>query len=198
MPDDRRNLLVQVAAEEFASEGYVNASLNRIIDKCGMSKSSFYYVIASKSDLFDFVVRDLIDRVRRVVDIPPPERFAGGGFWQAVAEFYAQLLLVAQRDQTFLTLGRMFYSGAPEHAAGPVTDTWAAVREWLHGLLRAGRGCSAVREDLPEALQYGLTLSILRAFDEWTITHYDEFAPADLELLADAQFATIRRVLEAR
>jgi AcrR family transcriptional regulator len=198
MSDARRTLLVQVAAAEFASEGYSNASLNRIIDKCGISKSSFYYVIDSKSDLFDFVVRDLIDRVRRSIAIAPSEQFAGPGFWHAVAEFYAQLLLVAQRDQTLLTLGRMFYSGAPERATGPVADTWAAVREWLHGLLRSGRGCGAVREDLPETLQYSLTLSILRTFDEWTITHYEEFAPADLELLADAQFATIRRVLEAR
>ena len=195
MPAARRSLLVQAAAHEFASNGYVNASLNRIIETCGMSKSSFYYVIPSKSDLFDFVVGDLIERVRSIVDVPRPETFAGDDFWPALADFCARLQTVAERDEAFLTLGRMFYCDAPESATGPVADTWAAVREWLYDLLRTGRRCGAVRDDLPEALQLRVTLRILQVFDEWTVAHHGQLDPGGLSALADAQFATIRRVL---
>jgi hypothetical protein len=53
-----------------------------------------------------------------------------------------------------------------------------------------------VRDDLPEALQYRLVFGILQVFDQWTVEHYQDFAPADLRGLAQTQFATIRRVLE--
>jgi hypothetical protein len=37
---------------------------------------------------------------------------------------------------------------------------------------------------------------ILQVFDEWTVAHFEEFRQEDMRALADAQFATLRRVLE--
>jgi AcrR family transcriptional regulator len=196
MPADRRRLLVSVAADEFASAGYEDASLNRIIARSGMSKSSFYYVISSKSELFDFVLQQLIDEVGGKIAVPRPEEFAGDQFWPRIASFFSELVLMSQREQAFSTLGRLFYSEAPEGAQGTVIGTLAAVRTWVESVLRVGRGCGAVRDDLPEALQCSLVIRILQVFDEWTMRHYDEFAPADLGRLADAQFGTIRRLLD--
>lgn len=196
MPDDRRRQLVHVAATEFAAAGYGAASLNRIIGICGMSKSSFYYFVPSKADLFEFVVGELIATVGAALTIPGPQDFSGAQFWPRLAQFYAELLAVAQREPAFLTLGRMFYSDAPQDAAGAVNRTWAAVQDWLHGVLAVGRRSGAVRGDLPDALQYNLILRILQVFDEWTVAHYEALPSADLAALADAQFATVRRVLE--
>jgi AcrR family transcriptional regulator len=195
MPADRRRRLVEVASAEFASEGYKHASLNRIIDKCGLSKSSFYYFIPSKAELFDFVVRELIDQVTTIITIPDPAEFADRDFWRRVEEFFSGLVVTSQQD-AFLTLGRMFYSEAPDAAKTSVSGTLAAVRTWVEDLLRVGRRSGAVREDLPEALQYSLVFRILQVFDQWTVEHYQDFGPADLRALADAQLATIRRVLE--
>jgi AcrR family transcriptional regulator len=196
MDADRRRLLVSVAADEFASAGYNDASLNRIIARCGMSKSSFYYFIPSKNDLFDFVVRELIDEVGKGLEIPEAGKFAGDDYWRRVQELFTHMVRVAEGHQSFATLGRMFYSDAPEGAKGAVSGTLAAVRKWVEELLRVGRRSGAVRNDLPEALQFSLVMGILQVFDEWTVGHYDDFTPADLRLLGDAQFATIRRVLE--
>jgi AcrR family transcriptional regulator len=196
MPADRRRRLVEVASAEFASEGYEHASLNRIIDLCGMSKSSFYYFLPSKAELFDFVVRELVAEVATNITIPVPTEFAGRGFWPQVEKFFSGLVLTSQRQEAFLTLGRMFYSEAPNAAKTSVSGVLASVRTWVEDVLRVGRRSGAVRGDLPQALQYGLVLRILQVFDEWTVAHYEDFAPADLRALAGAQFATIRRVLE--
>jgi AcrR family transcriptional regulator len=196
MPPERRRRLVEVAATEFALQGYEHASLNRIIDSCGMSKSSFYYFLPSKAELFDFVVRELVDEVASNITIPEPAEFVGRGFWPRLEEFFSGLVRASQQQDAFLTLGRMFYSDAPDAATTSVSGTLASVRTWVEGVLRIGRQSGAVRDDLPEALQYGLVFGILRVFDQWTVEHYQDFAPADLRGLADAQFATIRRVLE--
>lgn len=195
MAPDRRRRLVEVASAEFASEGYEHASLNRIIDRCGLSKSSFYYFLASKAELFDFVIHELVEEVAKNIAIPDPAEFAGVGFWSRLEAFFSSLV-VASRQEAILTLGRLFYSEAPGAAKTSVTGALASTRAWVDEVLRVGRRSGAVRDDLPEGLQYGLVFRILQLFDEWTVEHYQDFAPADLLALADAQFATIRRVLE--
>lgn len=188
--------MVAVAAAEFAAAGYREASLNRIIAKSGMSKSSFYYVIESKDELFEFVMAELIADIANVVEIPDPEQFGGPDYWSQVETFFAQLVEVSQREESALTLGRMFYSDAPGGAGTASAGVLAAVRHWVEQTLRVGRRCAAVRDDLPEALQCSLVLRILQVFDEWTVAHFDEFAPENLDQLAAAQFATVKRVLE--
>jgi AcrR family transcriptional regulator len=196
MDPERRRRLVEVAAAEFASTGYEATSLNRIIDACGMSKSSFYYVLSSKADLFEFVVRELLDIVAETISIPEPEEFAGRMFWPRLERFFADLVVVAQTHESFLTVGRMFYSAGPSAATGTVGDTMAAVRTWVEELLLVGRASGSVIDDLPEALQVTLAFRVIQVFDEWTVAHYTEIPPGQLGALADAQFATIRRMLE--
>ncbi|RAV11974.1 TetR/AcrR family transcriptional regulator [Mycolicibacterium sp. GF69] len=195
MPAARRRRLIEVAAAEFGSAGYEHASLNRIIDRCGMSKSSFYYVLSSKADLYEFVVRELIADVAADIDVVAPEEFARDEFWPRLERFFASLTQVSQREQKFLLLGRMFYLQAPDPARTAVSGALEAVQDWVQEVLRVGRRCGAVRTDLPQSLQAELIFRLLQVFDEWTIAHYDEFADSFLAELADAQFATIRRTL---
>ncbi|BBY93138.1 hypothetical protein MGALJ_28070 [Mycobacterium gallinarum] len=185
-----------MSAAEFASAGYANASLNRIIEACDMSKSSFYYVLSSKAQLFEFVVRELVETVAGTITFPKPEEFAGRMFWPRLERFFAELVVASQTQESFLTLGRMFYSRSPSAEHGTVGDTMAAVRTWVEELLLIGRTSGAVSDDLPQALQVSLTFSVIQVFDEWTIAHYDEIPPAEIGALANAQFTTIRRMLE--
>jgi AcrR family transcriptional regulator len=196
MDAERRRLLVRIAADEFASAGYDDASLNRIIARSGMSKSSFYYVLPSKNELFDFVLRELTADVGGKIAVPDPDEFAGDEFWPRLTEFFAELVRASEREHAFLTLGRLFYRQAAQDAQGVVSGTLAAVRTWVENVLRVGRSCGAVRDDLPESLQCSLVFRILQVFDEWTIHHYDEFTPGQLGRLADAQFGTIRRLIQ--
>ncbi|KUI04402.1 TetR/AcrR family transcriptional regulator [Mycobacterium sp. IS-3022] len=195
MPAARRQRLVEVAATEFGSAGYEQASLNRIIERCGMSKSSFYYVLSSKAELYEFVVRELITDVAADIPVVAAEEFAGEQFWPRLERFFTDLVLVSQRQQKFLLLGRMFYLQAPDPARSAVSGALDAVRDWVQEVLRIGRRCGAVRTDLPEPLQAELIFRILQVFDEWTLAHYDDFPVTALPELADAQFATIRRTL---
>jgi AcrR family transcriptional regulator len=80
MRPEKRAALIEAAAREFASRTFEEASLNRIISTCGMSKSSFYHVVDSKDDLFALVVADLAAAARRFWAPPAPETFSDG-FW---------------------------------------------------------------------------------------------------------------------
>lgn len=197
MPAARRRRLVQVAALEFAESGYPGASLNRIIADCGMGKSSFYYLFASKSELFEFVTAELIAEAASRWTAPDPADFPGTQFWQRTTDVFAEFLRVSEQHEAFLLLGRLFYSDAPGSAKTTVGGALAAVEDWVRRALAEGRRCGAVRDDLPEDLQYRLTVGVLRLFDEWTVAQHDRIAADALQRLAGAQFATLRRMLAA-
>lgn len=196
MPPQRRRLLVRTAAREFASAGYERASLNRIIKACGLSKSSFYHVIASKRDLFDLTIRDLTDALTATTHIPRPADFAKD-FWPNAERLFEELAATAQHNESFVALGRMFYlSGTPDDARNAVAETLASIEAWLRDVLVAGRISAAVRDDLPVSLQSRLVFAVLRTLDEWTLANSDTLSPHEISLLLRAELATIRRILE--
>ena len=50
-PAEKREAVLDAAANEFATHGYDNASVNRILLAAGFSKGSFYYYFDDKLDL---------------------------------------------------------------------------------------------------------------------------------------------------
>lgn len=196
MATARRQLLVRTAATEFAAAGYDSASLNRIIRKCGLSKSSFYHVIASKEELFSLVVADLSGSLVGEIEVPAPELFAGGNFWPAVDELFDRTMRALQSDDVYACLGRMYYlPGAPGTDGSQVGSALASVASWVRALLDVGRGSGAVRTDLPVELQSRLLLTVLRALDEWAVSQLEVIPPEQWAELMQAQKAAIRRLL---
>ena len=59
-----RDALIEAAIEEFASVGYGKASINRILERAGMSKGQFYHHFPTKQALYLGLVELMIDRKR--------------------------------------------------------------------------------------------------------------------------------------
>lgn len=191
MPAARRRQLVLAAAEEFAAHGFEQASVNRILAACGMSKSSLYHVVDSKADLLDLVVRDLAGSIAGHWAPPAPADFATD-FWGTAARLITELGAVAQTDPDLSLLGRVFYLSADS----PATDqVFAAMRSWLDGVLAAGRDSGEVDDRLPADLQAHVVFAVLRAFDEWTLRHVDDVDEQFVGGLVDHQLRALRRLL---
>ncbi|MFC7549172.1 TetR/AcrR family transcriptional regulator [Plantactinospora sp. GCM10030261] len=196
MAPQRRRQLIETAAREFANAGYEQASLNRIIRVCSMSKSSFYYYVSAKQELFDLVVEELAAALARDLDPPAPAEFASGDFWARVGDVLDRLAEIAGRDPAALLLGRMFHlPGAPTGADSALGRAWGAVQGWLDQTLAVGRSVGAVRDDLPASLQGRATMALLRTFDEWSLAHLAELSPVDALRLGRAQLDGLRRFL---
>lgn len=197
MPVERRRHLVRTAAAEFAAAGYDRASLNRIIQACGLSKSSFYHYLSSKEQLFGLVVADLSGTLVSQVEIPSPEEFVQDGFWPTVDELFDRLMVTLQEDEAYAALGRMFYlTDVPDDADNAVGRALASVESWVQGVLTAGRDAGSIRTDLPVALQAHLVFAVLRALDEWSVGHLDSLPATELPGVMAAQKGVLRRMLE--
>ena len=56
LPEDKRQLILDTAIDEFAEFGYDKASINRIVEKTGIAKGSFYQYFEDKKDLFKYLI----------------------------------------------------------------------------------------------------------------------------------------------
>jgi len=56
LSEKKRNLIENVALNEFAEHGFDNASINRIVEKADIAKGSFYQYFEDKGDLYKHIL----------------------------------------------------------------------------------------------------------------------------------------------
>lgn len=56
LPEEKRNLILDLAIEEFAENDYPQASISKIVERAGIAKGSFYQYFDDKRDLFLFLL----------------------------------------------------------------------------------------------------------------------------------------------
>ena len=61
----RREMILKAAAEEFALQGFANATLERIGERIGLSKASLYYYVSSKEQLLALILEQVTSRIAK-------------------------------------------------------------------------------------------------------------------------------------
>lgn len=56
LPDEKRDIIINAAVDEFIEYGLENASTNRIVANSGISKGSFYQYFEDKQDVFLYLL----------------------------------------------------------------------------------------------------------------------------------------------
>ncbi|MDN6176273.1 MAG: TetR/AcrR family transcriptional regulator [Brevibacterium sp.] len=204
MPTAKRQALVFAAAEEFASHPFEQASLNRIIASCRMSKSSFYHVIESKESLLTLVV----DRLRSDAALdwaPPSPADFTSDFWATAAHVFDDALRVWPHSRALELLWRIVHANRDDPAVSSLGTSFEA---WVASTLQVGRDAGAIDSACPIELQCLAVATLLTAFDEWALRQTDDAlrqtddkdrprGGGDLESAAAQQFRLLRRLLEA-
>jgi AcrR family transcriptional regulator len=178
---DRKRLLLEAAAAEFAAHGYEAASFNRIIERAGTSKGAIYYYFEDKADLYATVVRDAVARLVASCGPLPPVTDAAS-FWEAVGELGRMGMAYYRQDPHIAGLLRSL--GSDGLAVAPLTELRAMSEAWFQGLMQVGQAMGAVRTDLPVGLMLAVARSVSEGFDLWVVEHLAELSDAELDTLS--------------
>jgi AcrR family transcriptional regulator len=198
LPPERRQAILDVAAEEFAEHGFDSASYNRIIERAGISKGSAYYYFEGKEDLYATVleptVAELVDRVGTWV---PPG--SAEDFWSQLRRLYFALLDFVMSDERSARLLR----GLSQARTNPkLQAVWlrfeAPVTEWLQRLLVDGRKLGAVRTDVPEELLLVALVGVGQATDFWLLAQWERHGAPALQRSAEQVFSLLEDLAAER
>ncbi len=192
----RKERLFQSAAEEFAEHGYDAASLNRIIEKAGIGKSSLYYYFDDKADLFTTIVERAVALLITEVGGLDPSKLTAQTYWRELEAFCRKATELSASNAWYVRLGRLFYQLRGNRKEARATDRmFRSARGWLQTLIEHGQELGVVRSDLPTSMLVDGTLGLGEALDRWFMTHWDEYSAEERVRLAGEQLALFRRML---
>ena len=192
----RRDRLLEAAAEEFAARGYGAASLNKLIERLGLSKGQFYYYFDDKADLFATVLGWAWDRAM------PTGGFAVSGldadtFWPALQRLSGESRRTAQSWPWFAGLFRHLFHPPDDPVVRQLLgERLEQARQIQIAVVRRGQELGCIRRDVPEDLLVTLLFEFGMAFRRWYLDHWDTLTPDRRESLATFGLEAIRRMLE--
>lgn len=66
LDQNKQALIVQAAFEEFSSQPYMDASINKIVQKSKISRGSFYLYFKDKLDIYFYVIDHILEKQGKV------------------------------------------------------------------------------------------------------------------------------------
>ena len=196
---ERQRILFAAAAEEFAANGFDGASLNRILGKTGMSKSSLYYYFDDKADLFTTLVERSVSIVFTRLGVFDADSLTAETFWPEFEKRYARALSIVSGHGWLFRFGGIFYQLRSDRAhAAPTNRVFAAAQRWVGIILARGQALGIIRTDLPDSLLINSTMGLLESLDRWTVEHWDELTAVQRDELPAVHIGLFRDLLAPR
>jgi AcrR family transcriptional regulator len=113
LPESRKEQVLQVCIEEFARNGYKNASTNTIVKRLGISKGLLFLYFTSKKDLYlyliDYLILITVDDFFHTTELNPKMSI---DVFNILGEYYKTLFL--SNPDYLLLLLEAFMSPPPE------------------------------------------------------------------------------------
>jgi AcrR family transcriptional regulator len=196
LAQDKRELLLDTAAQEFANHGFEQASINRILEQAHMSKGAAYYYFEDKVDLFCAVIEyasERLDLASVQVDV---RALTTENFWAAVAEIH-RLPLMRSMDKPWLfkILNVAAQVAFTDTWQGPLASLTQQMRMLMVNLIKHGQKIGAIRTDLPDDLILAWFLALDRASDNWLMSHWQEIDMAKIVQISDQTIGALKNAL---
>jgi AcrR family transcriptional regulator len=200
-PADKRDALLDAAAQEFASNGYEDASVNRILLAAGFSKGAFYYYFDDKPDLAAAVLEREAGRYLHIwAELRKPKR--AQDFWREidrVLERGTEELKAAPpaRVDAMLRIGTAM-SRDPDLAQRMITPAFREATAKLATFWKLGQEAGAVRVDLPVATLLAILQDIKLVLVRTILPSDRTPTPDELVAFGKLHLDMIRRIAEVR
>lgn len=179
--------LLTAAASVFREKGYRGTTISDIADAAGVSRPTLYSYAGSKQWLLDRIVRELLDRVTRLLD---SHYQTGDTPWQRLNAVVARHVVSAVENAGFYAILL-----SEESELSPETREYYRVVAHRNTAVfrRLLDECAPEnsRGTLDTTIAANLIVSMLSSLHRW----YDPDGPVGLDQLTDQITLVIRRVL---
>lgn len=167
---EKKERILNAALEEFASNGYKNASTNEIVKKAGISKGILFHYFKDKQNLFyylyDFATQRLMEDFIRKIDTDEPD------FIERIIQITNTKAMLSMKHPGLFRFIETMYIDEAEEASAHVQKTSAEILSASEKILFKNVDMSLFKE--------GVDLEKAMKIITWTFDGYGkaEFAKA--------------------
>ena len=196
----KREQILEAASEEFGTRGFEGASINRIIDKAGISKGAAYYYFDDKSDLYVTALQSALERMKRWAagdDELAPEMLDEDNFWQMWIHWGTSAMHKMREMPWATQLLKSFFIYFESHRHDPgVATIWHASRNYTTRWIQRGQEVGVIRTDLPDDLFIEVFMGMSLSLDRWLFSVIGDLSDEDIERVMTMFVDLFRRVCE--
>jgi AcrR family transcriptional regulator len=193
---EKRQRLMEVAAQEFAGHGFEEASLNHILERAQLSKGVAYYYFEDKVDLFCTVVQYCSERLKLIDTELDLTTLSAENFWPKFAELHRlPLLRSIEQPWLFATLrvvGRLPAALLEREALAALVQPLQA---WVMAIVRRGQELGVIRADIADDLIFAWLQALDGASDAWLLARWEQLDAAAIAAVSDQTVEAMRRVV---
>jgi AcrR family transcriptional regulator len=196
LPPEKREGLLEVAAQEFVQHGFEDASINRILERAQMSKGAAYYYFEDKVDLFCTVVQYASERLQLVDQELDIAALTAENFWPTFADLH-RLPLLRSYEQPWLfaslrVAGRLSPSTLERE---PLATLAKQLRTWVMAIVKRGQEVGVIRSDIPDELIFAWLQALDDASDQWLLAQWKDLDRAAIARVSDQTVDAMRRAM---
>jgi AcrR family transcriptional regulator len=196
LPLEKRERLMELAAQEFALHGFDDASVNRILETLQMSKGAAYYYFEDKVDLFFTVIQYCIERLKVFSLELDPAALTAESFWPTFAELHRQPLLRSFEQPWLFAAVRAAEHLSPVALQREPLATFAGqVKTWVLSIVKRGQELGVIRTDMSEDLIFAWLEALDDASDHWLLAHWSHLDREAIAHVSDQTVDGMRRAL---
>ena len=189
-------VILDAALREFSTDGYAEASLNRIIAAAGLSKGAMYYYFEDKADLYLYVVST---QMARLAGSPADLEFlrarSADDFWSMLESDSIRLLIRLSELPDVAAVLRDAIAGTGAAVMRRVGgEVEAVTQSWIERAIGYGQQRGAIRADVPIGLLGAVAGAMMNAMDAWYLSRRDVAHP-DRRVVHDF-IGMLRRALQ--
>jgi len=193
---EKRERLLEVAAQEFAMNGLEDASINRILERAQMSKGVAYYYFADKVDLFFTVVQYCNERLKLIDLEVDPATLTAETFWPGFAELHRQPLIRSFEQPWLFAAVNAARRLSPESLENePLASFARQLIGWVMTIIRRGQEVGVIRTDLLDELIFAWLQALDEASDQWLLAHWKDLDRSAIAQVSDRTVDAMRRAL---
>lgn len=174
LPEEKREKIIEEAIEEFAQYNYDSASINRIIERSGISKGSFYQYFEDKKDVYKYLMTVTVERKLKYISpvMMNPEKL---DIFTLIRELYVSGLSFAGENPKLVDMGNKLL-GDRQHPLYNelLKDNFDVSRDYFAAVIEKAKAAGEVRPDIDSRLvAYILTMLNVAVVDYYRINSSD-------------------------
>ena len=179
LEEEKQNLIIRTALEEFSAKNFDQASINQISKKAGLSAGNLYYYFENKEDLYMTVVDYVVNKLKFEHNgFSKPLK--QGAFWDIIKEWLLKRVMISINDKA---IGNFFNKLFEYNTSDDINSVEKRVNEKVRSEFRMifdiGVSKGAIRNDLPMDFLFTLHLNLVITTHKWISANWDKFEGVD-------------------
>lgn len=168
LPEEKRELILNLAIEEFAEKDYKNASISNLVARAGIAKGSFYQYFEDKRDLYLYLIQLAGEEKKRFLDqkSPPDPSMNLFDFLRWAIHGGAQFEFTNPLLAKVAT--RALFSDRP-FGDSPFEQLQTMVKAYYQGLVQLGKSQGVIKQELDDELVAFLLSTIFNNFGKYIL-----------------------------